>query len=115
MNIEEVIRLLRSDGPVAAADSEDPGRRISCDEPIPVRITLEDSLATPVYAHAHVINVSKSGLGLRSDKPCKRGMKITVDMNGAFISGDVCYCIHDRDNAAFYKIGVKIDDCVNVP
>jgi hypothetical protein len=39
-------------------------------------------------------------------------MKITVDMNGAFISGDVCYCIHDRDNSALYKIGVKIDEFV---
>jgi hypothetical protein len=108
MNIEEVIGLLRSDRPVPVVDRRVQERRIPCDDPIPVRITAEDSHATS--ACAHVINVSKSGLGLRSDKPFKRGMKITVDMNGAFISGDVCYCIHDRDNSALYKIGLKIDD-----
>jgi hypothetical protein len=113
MNTEEVIRLFRSDGPAVAADRRAQERRIPCDDPIPVRITVEDNCAPSVYAH--VLNVSTSGLGLRSDKPFKRGMKIIVEMNGAFISGDVCYCIHDRDNATLYKIGVKIDDCVNIP
>src|SRR5436853_292811 len=108
MNTEEVVRLLGSDGGILAGDRRTQERRVPCDDPIPVRITVEDSHATSVYAH--VINVSKSGLGLRSDKPFKRGMKITLDMNGAFVSGDVCYCIHDRENSALYKIGVKIDD-----
>jgi PilZ domain len=107
MNTEEVIWLLGSAGAVLAADRRVQERQMPCD-PIPVRISAQDSHATS--ASAHVINVSKSGLCLRSDKPFKRGMKITVDMNGAFISGDVCYCIHDRDNSALYKIGLKIDD-----
>jgi PilZ domain len=81
-------------------------KRIPCD-PSTVRITAEGDLAT---VEAYVVDASKSGLKLRTDKYFRIGARVAVEMNGLLIRGTIRYRCVQKTSSASYDAGMKIDE-----
>jgi hypothetical protein len=80
-------------------------KRIPCD-PSRVRITAEDSLAT---VDGYAVDVSRSGLKLRTDEYFRIGAHVAVEMNGLLIRGTIRYRCAQKTTSASFEIGMKID------
>ena len=113
MDTEQVVvGLLRGDFPKGAAVAE--GRRehrIPCDPPVPVDIIVPVDIVIPVdggfaAVEAHVINVSKSGLGIRAKKPVHKNTKISVKMKGVWITGNIRHCV--QSDTSLYEMGLQV-------
>jgi hypothetical protein len=108
MNTKEVVAgLLRGDFSNVVATSSDrrsEERRTLCDH-TPARINLEGSFS-PI--EALIVNVSKSGLGMRLDKRIPQGVKATVETNSLIVSGSIRYCVENRDRSAFH-LGFQVE------
>src|SRR5919109_2387656 len=98
MNREQVVvGLLRGEFTDRAAAEERREQRTSCNPPVPVDIVVPIDIVIPVEGgfaaiEAHVVNVSKSGLGIRTKKSVQKDTEISVRMNGAWITGNVRHC-----------------------
>jgi hypothetical protein len=81
-------------------------KRIPCD-PSRVRITAEGSLAT---VGGYVVDVSRSGLKLRTDEYLRIGAEVAVEMDGLLIRGTIRYRYAQKTkSAAAFEIGIKTD------
>jgi hypothetical protein len=104
MNTQQVvIGLKRGDFGDVATERRSEERR-PC-EPTPVRIVLEGD---PAGIEALIVNVSKSGIGMRIDRRLIAGTKATVETNSLIIAGTIRYCVNNRD-AGWFDLGFKID------
>jgi PilZ domain len=104
MNTEQVvIGLKRGDFGAIATDRRVDERR-PC-EPTPVRIFAEGD---PSGIEALVVNVSKSGIGMRLDRRVTSGAKVRVEMKAIIITGSIRYCTSSRD-AGWFDVGLQID------
>jgi PilZ domain len=81
-------------------------KRIPCD-PSTVRITAEGDLET---VDGYVVNVSKSGLKLRTDKYFRCARKVAIEMAGLLIRGSIRYRCVQTTNPGSFEMGVRIDD-----
>jgi PilZ domain len=80
-------------------------KRIPCDH-VMVRITADGSLTT---VEGYVVDVSNSGLKLRTDNYFRTGVRVAVEMNGLLIRGTIRYrCVQKTDSESF-AIGIKIE------
>jgi hypothetical protein len=80
-------------------------KRIPCD-PSRVRITTEGGLAT---VEGYVVDVSRSGLKLRTDEYFRIGVPVAIEMDGLLIRGTIRYRCAQKTKPASFEIGMKID------
>jgi hypothetical protein len=109
MNTEQVVMgLKRGDFGATAAD-----RRIEerwpC-EPTPVRIFTEGD---PSGIEAFVVDVSKSGIGMRVYRRVTSGATVRVEMKTVIITGNIRYCLSKRDGGSF-DVGLRIETVVGL-
>jgi PilZ domain len=102
-----VIGLLRGDfsGIATRTERRSKEKRIPCD-PAPVQISPEGGLAA---IHGYVVDVSKSGIRIRSNTRLQRGVKVTAKIHSVLMTGRLRYCIQNRHTSSF-DIGLQIDD-----
>jgi len=109
MNTEQlVIGLKRGDFGVKAADRRIDERR-TC-EPTPVRIFTEGD---PSGIEALVVNVSKSGIGMRIYRRVTSDTKVRVEMKAIVITGSIRHCMSSGD-AGWFDVGLQIDTVVGL-
>jgi hypothetical protein len=80
-------------------------KRIPCN-PSRVRITAEGDLTT---VEGYVLDVSKSGLRLRTDRYFPRARNVAVEMSGLLIRGSIRYCCAQKENPRSFDLGLRID------
>jgi hypothetical protein len=109
-----VVDLLRGESPTRAAGTEERReQRIPCDPPVPVDMVVAVDIVIPVGGgfaaiKAHVVNVSKSGLGIRAKEPVQKNTQISVKMKGVWITGKVRYCV--QIDTSLYDMGLQVSD-----
>ncbi|MGI8960310.1 MAG: PilZ domain-containing protein [Bryobacteraceae bacterium] len=72
-----------------------------------VRITAEGDLAT---VEGQVVDVSKSGLRLRTDKYFPLARKVAVEMDGLLIRGSIRYRCVLKGNPGSFDMGLLFDE-----
>jgi hypothetical protein len=104
LNMEQVvIGLKRGDFGEAATE-----RRRPC-EPTPVRLVAErDPLGSdPLGVEALIVNVSKSGIGMRLDRRIMPGTKVRVETSAITVTGIIRYCVNNLDKG-WFDLGFEI-------
>ena len=104
MNTQQVIIGLKRGDFVDVATERRSEERRPC-EPTPVRILIEGD---PVGAEALIVNVSKSGIGMRLDSRLPAGVKATVKTGVLIIAGTIRYCVNNKD-VGWFDLGFQID------
>jgi hypothetical protein len=69
------------------------------------RILIEGD---PVGVEALIVNVSKSGIGMRLDSRLPAGVKATVKTGVLIIAGTIRYCVNNKD-VGWFDLGFQID------
>ena len=106
MNAQQASGLEPIDFAVLAVERRRDERR-PC-EPTPARIIIEGDLSA---IGAHVVNVSKSGLGMRLDRRLLPDTRATVEMNANRVTGSVRWCVKNR-GGGWFDLGFQIDRAV---
>jgi hypothetical protein len=78
-------------------------------EPAPVRILIEGD---PVGVVALIVNVSKSGIGMRVESRLPAGVKATVKTSAFIVTGTIRYCANNK-NGGWFDLGFQIDELVD--
>jgi hypothetical protein len=83
-------------------------------EPILVRIALDGGEFIPVIAE--LVNVSKSGIGLKTSRPLPipPGTSLVVEIRSILITGTVRYCVPSRNPAGAYNVGLEITSIAGI-